>query len=360
MNNPVQSTGHRTEQLAGSSAERQAGSSTEQRVIDSLCQWLGDGESAWLCTIVSTWGSSPRPAGSILAFHPDYGIVGSLSGGCIEEALIRKLSSASQENETDVAPYLYQYAITDDDRTQYSLPCGGQLTVLVEHLVPTAETIQHVRIICNVLNNRQSVRRQVSLKGEGANIITEPGAVAGPAVMTSPDYVATRFGPTFKMLLLGAGEVSYHVAKIAGTVDFSVTLCDPRPTFLQGWQCEGVEVIQCLPDDLVKARFSDPYCAILALAHDPRVDDMALMEALKTNAFYIGAMGSLKTTKDRLNRLAELDCSSSEIEKLHAPVGVNIGSKTPAEIAISIMAQVIAERHRFLNGDRNKLAADVE
>jgi len=148
--------------------------------------------------------------------------------------------------------------------------------------------------------------------------------------------------------LLGAGEVSYSVANIAMTVGFSVTVCDPREAFIQGYQQAGVEVIRCLPDDLVKARFSDAYSAILALAHDPRVDDMALMEALKTKAFYIGAMGSARTSDDRRKRLAQLNCSESEINQLHSPIGIDIGSKRPAEIAVSIMAQVLAERHRFL------------
>jgi xanthine dehydrogenase accessory factor len=183
----------------------------------------------------------------------------------------------------------------------------------------------------------------------GSDQVSGSNSIASNNVAASTELVATLFGPQFRMLLLGAGEVSYYVAQIATTVDFSVTLCEPRETFLQGFQQKGVEVIQCLPDDLVRERFSDPYCAVLALAHDPRVDDMALMEALKTDAFYIGAMGSLRTSEDRRERLAQLDCSSAEISQLHGPIGFDIGSKKPAEIAISIMAQVLAERHQLLN-----------
>jgi len=326
-----------------------AATSTEHRVIDALSQWLKQGQSAWLCTIVKTWGSSPRPAGSVLAFHSEYGIVGSLSGGCIEEALIRKLSSVSQNSRSINSPVLYDYAISTDDQIRYSLPCGGQLTILVEHLTANLETIQHFNTILDAFDNRQRIRREVSLKDGEMNLSLAVSGVSGSSVVTSTESVATLFGPQFRMLLLGAGEVSYYVAQIATTVDFSVTLCEPRKTFLKGFQQEGVEVIQCLPDDLVRERFSDPYCAVLALAHDPRVDDMALMAALKTEAFYIGAMGSLRTSEDRRERLSQLDCSSAEISQLHGPIGFDVGSKKPAEIAISIMAQVLAERHQLLN-----------
>lgn len=322
--------------------------STEHRVIEALYQWLSAGQSAWLCTIVRTWGSSPRPAGSVLAFHPEHGIVGSLSGGCIEEALIRKLSKATEDTTTSPTPYLYEYAISEDDQARYSLPCGGQITLLVEHFSATPDTLQHVRTILETLNNRQRIRRDVSLTTAKMGLSIDESDISGHSIVISSETVGILLGPAFKMLLLGAGEVSHYVAQMATSVGFAVTLCDPRASFLQGWQQEGVEVVQCLPDDLVRARFSDPYCAILALAHDPRVDDMALMEALKTEAFYIGAMGSLKTTEERCKRLAQLDCTPAEISQLHAPIGIDIGSKKPAEIAISIMAEVVSERNKFL------------
>ena len=331
--------------------------STEHRVIDAISQWLKQGEAAWLCTIVKTWGSSPRPAGSVLAFHSEYGIVGSLSGGCIEEALIRKLSSASSvSSSADLSstefssistPFLYDYEISSDDQVRYSLPCGGQLTILVEYVTATPKTIQHFSFILDAFNSRKRIGREVPLTEGGMNLL--PAASVGNRVNVTTNSVSMSFGPQFRMLLLGAGEVSYYVAQIANTVDFAVTLCEPRESYLQGYKQEGVEVIQCLPDDLVRERFSDTYCAVLALAHDPRVDDMALMEALKTEAFYIGAMGSLRTSADRRKRLAQLDCTLAEIGQLHGPIGLDIGSKKPAEIAISIMAQVLAERQQLLS-----------
>jgi len=334
--------------VAGMSVSETFAVSTEHRVMDVVAQWLNQAKTVWLCTIVKTWGSSPRPAGSMLAYQEDCGVVGSLSGGCIEEALIRQFSAASGDLNGLDSPLLYDYAISIDDQAKYMLPCGGQLTILIERLSATPHTIKHFNEIQSALNLRQRIRREVSLVDGKMSVFSSIEALVGPDVVQSAESVAILFGPVFKMLLLGAGEVSYSVANIAMSVGFSVTVCDPREAFLQGYQQAGVEVIKCLPDDLVRARFSDAYSAILALAHDPRVDDMALMEALKTKAFYIGAMGSARTSDDRRKRLAQLDCSESEISQLHSPIGIDIGSKRPTEIAVSIMAQVLAERHLFL------------
>jgi len=333
--------------------------STEHRVLDAVAQWLNQAKTVWLCTIVKTWGSSPRPAGSVLAYQETYGVVGSLSGGCIEESLIRQFSSASGDLNALNGPVLYDYAISVEDQAKYRLPCGGQITILIERLSATPHVVQHFNKILSALSLRQRVRREVSLIDGGMRFSLVDELPVGSDVVKSAGSVAILFGPVFKMLLLGAGEVSYSVAKIAMSLDFSVTICDPRETFIQGYQQAGVEVIQCLPDDLVRARFSDSYSAILALAHDPRVDDMALMEALKTKAFYIGAMGSARTSADRRKRLAQLDCSQSEINQLHSPIGFNIGSKKPAEIAVSIMAQVLAVRNEFLGRLENTTSKNI-
>jgi xanthine dehydrogenase accessory factor len=151
--------------------------------------------------------------------------------------------------------------------------------------------------------------------------------------------------PRYRLLLLGAGDVARYVAQMALALDYDVTLCDPRPAYLENWELPGVETVSDLPDDVVRERFSNPFSGIVALAHDPRVDDMALMEALKTDAFYIGAMGSDRTSAARRERLPELGLAAEEIARLHAPIGFPIGSKTPAEIAIAIMAEITAVRY---------------
>lgn len=144
--------------------------------------------------------------------------------------------------------------------------------------------------------------------------------------------------------MVGAGEVARCVAEIAKNLEFDITLCDFRDEFLQGWQADGVTVIKGMPDDLIAESFHDRRCAIIALAHDPRIDDMAMLEALNSDAFYVGAMGSVATSEKRRARLLELGISQTNLDKLHAPIGVDIGSKTPYEIALSIMADVICHR----------------
>ena len=324
--------------------------SVSHRVFNTVAEWLKSGEQVWLCTIVETWGASPRPAGSVMAFHPKYGIIGSLSGGCIEENLVRRFSISSSESQINRKPVIHEYAITSGDQEKYTLPCGGQLSLLIEHLKPEPATIDHISTILNAFEGRCRIRRRVSLLD--ATLSFEESAL-GADVELSEVAVSVVFGPDFNMLLLGAGEVSRYVAQLAMTVDFKVTLCDPRERFLQGWQLGGVEVLQCLPDDLIRERFSDDHSAIIALAHDPRVDDMGLMEALKTEAFYVGAMGSERTTENRRSRLLQLDLQQCEINKLHGPIGFDIGSKKPPEIAISIMAQVLEKRHQFIRSKQS-------
>ena len=163
--------------------------------------------------------------------------------------------------------------------------------------------------------------------------------------MIEKETMFHSLSPMYNLLLLGAGDVAKYVAEIALALEYQVTLCDPRPNYLDNWSVQGVETSSRLPDDIVRESYNNPYSGIVALAHDPRVDDMALMEALKTEAFYVGAMGSERTSAARRERLPELGLTKDEIDTLHAPIGIEIASKTPAEIAISIMAEITAVRH---------------
>ena len=152
------------------------------------------------------------------------------------------------------------------------------------------------------------------------------------------------YGPRYQLFLIGAGQVSMYLAQFAQALDYHVVVCDPREEMIDQWPIEGIQLINGMPDDAVKEHANDHFSAIIALTHDPRIDDMGLMEALKTEAFFIGAMGSLRTSAKRRERLELLDLSKDEISKLHAPVGLPVGSKTPAEIAIAILAQLTGLR----------------
>ena len=237
--------------------------------------------------------------------------------------------------------------MTEAEQARLKLPCGGQLHVLLEYILPTAANQDVFRRLKEDLENHRKVSRVVDLSTGAISVTYKSNEVA---VVIHDSRLSHSLSPMYRLLLLGAGDVAKYVAEMALALEYDVTLCDPRPNYLDNWAVAGVDVTSRLPDDVVRDHFSNPYSGIIALAHDPRVDDMALMEALKTKAFYIGAMGSERTSAARRERLPELGLSQAEIDLLHAPIGFQINSKTPAEIAIAIMAEVTAVRHKAEKG----------
>jgi len=320
--------------------------SSQQQIIGRTLQWLGSEQSVWLCTILKTWGSSPRPVGAMMACTPEGDLIGSISGGCIEEDFLEQLRNGQLKqrfHEEGSVPFVVKYGVTAEEQARLKLPCGGQLHVLLELIEPTDQNKGMFARLLDALDQHTSISRIVNLESGAISTADES---RDDAVVIQGNRMSHSLSPMYRLLLLGAGDVAKYVAEMARALEYDVTLCDPRPNYLDKWEVEGVEKTSRLPDDVVRERFSNPYSGIVALAHDPRVDDMALMEALKTEAFYVGAMGSERTSAARRERLPELGLSQEEIERLHAPIGFQIESKTPAEIAISIMAEVTAEKYR--------------
>lgn len=308
-------------------------------VIQHLNNWLAQGISPWLATVIKTYGSSPRPIGSMMIYHPDKGIIGSLSGGCIEQELMAQLATGQAESEEPVQPRIIRYGESPDQQVRLALPCGGHLDILLEKI--SLQHQDHFEKITEALKNRVWISRHIDLNTGKLSIMND---ITELDVQRDKNTLIHALKPHDKLLLVGAGEVARCLAEIAKNLEFEVTLCDYRDEFLQGWQVDGIQLINTMPDDLINEAFHDNHCAIVALAHDPRIDDMAMMEALKTQAFYIGAMGSLVTSAQRRKRLTELDLDQQQINKLHAPIGLDIRSRTPYEIAVSIAAHLIAER----------------
>jgi xanthine dehydrogenase accessory factor len=322
--------------------------SSQQQIIYHVSQWLESDRPVWLCTILKTWGSSPRPIGAMMACTLDGELMGSISGGCIEEDFLEQLRDGSLKQQFDEEggkPFKVKYGKTAEEQARLKLPCGGQLHVLLEYIEPTESNKSVFTRLNSDLENHKQVSRHLNLAtGE----ITASDSSSEEAVIIDQGMMIHSLSPMYRLLLLGAGDVARYVAELALALEYHVTLCDPRPNYLDNWEVDGVEVTSRLPDDVVRERFSNPYSGVIALAHDPRVDDMALMEAVKTDAFYVGAMGSERTSAARRERLPELGLTRDEIDILHAPIGFQIGSKTPAEIAIAIMAEVTAKRHDAL------------
>ena len=325
----------------------------DKEVLNQVSDWLADGKTCWLATVVQTWGSSPRPIGSLLTCNRDGVIVGSLSGGCVEEDLLEKLTSGELAAD---GPQFFQYGITAEETEKLGLPCGGHLYIVVEPLHPEETTRAHFVSLTQALAKRQCARRIVDLKRGSTSIVTN--CSFEPLQWNHDSQVLEHtHGPAHQLFIIGAGMVSAYLAQMALSLDYEITVCDPRTDLLEQFSIADVKKVADMPDDAVRAHANDAATAIVALTHDPRIDDMGLMEALVGDAFYIGAMGSSRTSANRRERLLALDLKASDIDRLHAPIGLPIGSKTPPEIAIAILAEITAVRKTRALAARERIAA---
>jgi xanthine dehydrogenase accessory factor len=313
-------------------------------VMRTLRDWRVAGKRALLATVVRTWGSSPRPVGSIMALREDGAVVGSVSGGCIEDDLIYRFTRAYAGGEPgheipSGAPGFVKYGITADEAHRFGLPCGGTLELLLEYDPDAAGLDALVRS----LEAGQLMRRTVDLR-DGAARLSDAGAPE-ELVLTEAELVNT-FGPEYRMLLIGAGQLTEYLATMALFNGFAVTVCDPREEYRSAWSVTGASVVADMPDDVVTAFKPDRRSCVVALTHDPKLDDLALLEALKTEAFYVGAIGSRRNNEARHQRMIEhFEQTEASLARLRGPIGIYIGSKTPPEIAVSVMAEILAVKN---------------
>ncbi len=309
--------------------------SIDLEVLKQCRQWVAAGRACQLVTVIKTWGSSPRPEGATLAICDDGRVVGSVSGGCIEDDLIARVRA---EGITRSLPEIVTYGITADEAHRFGLPCGGTIELAIEPLTP-ASLIEE---LLQRLDRHEPVARRLDL---ASGAVTLGMATSGMRQQVSAVALTTIHGPRWRLLIIGAGQLSRFLAQIATGMDYRVTVCDPREEYRDGWQVEGVELVHAMPDDVVVAMHLDSRSAVVALTHDPKLDDMALMEALRSDAFYVGAIGSRSNNAKRRERLLQFDLSDAQIARLHGPIGLYIGSKTPSEIAISILAELTAVKN---------------
>ncbi|MDO8653823.1 MAG: XdhC family protein [Undibacterium sp.] len=309
--------------------------SVDLEVLKTCAQWLQAGRKCELVTVIKTWGSSPRPEGAMLAICEDGRVVGSVSGGCIEDDLIERVRN---EGIVRLLPEIVTYGISADEAHRFGLPCGGTIQLALE---PISEQSRIAELLQRLSQHELVARRLDLISGE----VRLETAAAGMSLQVSTSALTTIHGPRWRLLIIGAGQLSRFLASIALGMDYQVTVCDPREEYRDGWQVEGVPLVHAMPDDLVLAMQLDSRSAVLALTHDPKLDDLALMEALKSPAFYVGAIGSRINNAKRRERLKEFDLTDADLAKLHGPVGLYIGSKTPAEIAISILAEMTAVKN---------------
>jgi xanthine dehydrogenase accessory factor len=310
--------------------------STDITVLTQVHQWLTEGYSVWLTTVLKTYGSSPRQPGAMCAIREDGALVGSVSGGCIEDDLKDKALAGLLIDDEII---FLSYGESINDRDRFRLPCGGSLRLAVEKVTESDWLLK----VLDAIEHRQQVKRRLQLGNRQS--IVEPASSMDNAVVENTHEIAFVYGPRARLLLIGAGETSSYVAKMASALDYQVLIADPREDMQLTWLPEDGELLAMMPDDAVIKIQPDQNTSIITLSHDPKIDDMALLEALKSDAFYIGALGSKRTNIKRRERLALFDLTPKQIARLHGPVGLDIGSKTPAEIAIAILAELIELKH---------------
>jgi xanthine dehydrogenase accessory factor len=309
--------------------------SVDLQVLKSACAWMKSGHRVVMATIVKTWGSAPRPIGALTAIRDDGMVEGSVSGGCIEDDMILRVRNRELVQDK---PATTQYGISAEEATRFGLPCGGTLELVLEPL--TAESGLD-KLLAHV-ERHELVKRTLDMESGRASI--EPAVNSDQLTFDGKQFV-TVHGPRWRLLIIGAGQLSKYLAQMGQALDYNVIVCDPREEYTEGWDVPGAEIKRGMPDDVVTELNLDGHSAVVTLTHDPKLDDMALLEALKSPAFYVGAIGSKKNNDARRTRLADFDLSQGEIARLRGPVGLKIGSKTPPEIAIAILAEMTAVKN---------------
>ena len=307
--------------------------SLDIEVLEHAREWMRAGRRIWLVTVTQTFGASPRPPGSLMAMRDDGVVIGSVSGGCIEDDLV-----ARRDDFTGAKPILERYGITSEDARRFGLPCGGELEVVIESALDDARLGE---LFSKIVAGEVFVRTLDLVTGQWR---FHPASESDTTGRTAQAFACIH-GPRWRLLIIGASEIARYLAEVAATLDFQVSVCDPREEYRSVWRVAGATFLDGMPDDAVVAFKPDPHTVIVAVSHDPKLDDMALMEALKTSAFYVGAVGSSKTSGERRKRLLDFDVSPAQVAKLHGPVGLAIGSRTPPEIAIAILAELVAARN---------------
>lgn len=306
--------------------------------------WHREGRGAALATVMETWGSAPRQPGSQLAVSGAGEIMGSVSGGCVEGAVVTEALEALQ----DGVPRILTFGVSDETAFSVGLACGGTIRVLVEPVGPAAPALSPDLLadLVAARTARRSVALEIRPEGWGRRLL-DAGDPAAAARMRADRsgleedgrFIAVHNAP-LRLIVVGAVHIAQPLITIARTCGYDPVLVDPREAFGSAARFPGETILLDWPDDALKALAPDARTAIVTLTHDPKLDDPAIRFALRSPVFYLGCLGSPRTHAKRVERLAAAGFTPAEIARIHAPVGLDIGAKTPAEIALSVMAQV--------------------
>lgn len=309
----------------------------DQLVLETVREWLHLGHRAILGTVIATWGSAPRPVGSIVAIRGDGLLVGSVSGGCIEDDLVERVRGRTLAIS---GPERVVYGVTADEAFRFGLPCGGTIELVLEPLSP-ASLIEP--LLARIANGKHT-RRTLDLASGAVTLADGDGT---DELACDGARLLAAFGPQWKLLVIGAGQLSHYVASMAVACGYQVLICDPRSEYADTWTVPGTRLLRSMPDDIVLDIRPDRRTAVVALTHDPKLDDMAMIEALQSNAFYVGAIGSRRNQALRKDRLQQFGVTAAQLARLHGPVGVKNGARTPPEIAAAILCEMTAAKYGY-------------
>lgn len=324
---------------------------SDEAVIETALSWKDRGLGVALATVISTWGSAPRPTGSQIAINEDAGFIGSVSGGCIEGAVIH----AGLDVLAGGAPQLLEFGVSNAEAWEVGLACGGTIKIYVCALdeartalyrkLQSARSAKSSAVVVTsltrhtdqlVLTDTANVSDAVASAVKGA--ITSDKAVT--CVADDDEMFINPFNPPLRLFVVGAVHIAQPLVKMASEAGYDVTVIDPREAFATPERFPGFTISHAWPDEALAGAAPDLRSAVVTLCHDPKIDDPALVAALGTDCFYIGSLGSKKTHAARLERLREEGFSPDDLARIHGPVGLSIGAKSPAEIAISILAEL--------------------
>jgi xanthine dehydrogenase accessory factor len=330
-------------------------------ILNRADNWAKAGHGVALATVVRTWGSSPRPVGSHMAVNADSAFVGSVSGGCIEGAVIQEALAAIADGK----PRLLDFGVSDEQAWEVGLACGGRVQVFVERL---AQDGLFARLL--TLRASHQPAALVTRLADGAQSLVEANHATGPLTLSAAELAQVRqrlsrdqsgildvdgkddsalfvrvHAPPPRLLIVGAAHITQSLAPMAVMAGYGVTVIDPRRAFASPERFPGVIMAKEWPDEAMQRLAPDAATAVVTLTHDPKLDDPALVAALNSPAFYIGALGSSRTHAKRVARLTELGLAD-QLQRIHAPVGLDLGGRHPVEIAVSILAQIIAVRYK--------------
>lgn len=326
-------------------------SETPETMPAIALRWHRDGTRAALATVIQTWGSAPRPVGSQLAISGQGDIMGSVSGGCVEGAVVVEALEALDAG----APRLLEYGVSDDEAFAVGLACGGTIRILVE---PVGDALPEDMLAALVAKTdaRAAVAYEVNTETWARRLVTPDEAHGARFISDKSGFEGDTFvaihNPPLRMAVIGAVHIAQPLVAMARLSGFDPVLIDPREAFASDTRFPGEVLIHDWPDEALQAFAPDHRCAVVTLSHDPKIDDPALTVALRSQAFYIGALGSTRTHAKRVDRLTQAGFAPEDIARIQAPVGLDIGGKSPAEIAVSIMAQIILQ----LRGPKGRAA----